>query len=73
MSIASQSLGRGNPQERKLQDLLADANDTRRKQLEKKIQIAVADAIKEPDLTAANVNSKIAAQLRIQIPEITQP
>ena len=73
MGISGQALGLGSREANKLQNLLANANDTRRKQLERAMQRAVDAAIKEPNLTAANVNQKIAAQLRNEIPEITQP
>lgn len=73
MSISSQALGLGSQEQIKLRNLLANANPARSKQLEKSMQRAVSDAIKEQDLTAANVNGKIAKHLRIQIPEITQP
>ena len=73
MSISSQSLGLGSQEAKKLQNLLANANETRKKQIERAMQRAVAAAVVEGDLSAANVNSKIAKHLRNEIPEITQP
>jgi hypothetical protein len=73
MSISSQALGLGSQEEIKLRNLLANANPARSRQLERAMQRAVSDAIKEPDLAAGNVNAKIAKHLRIQIPELTQP
>ena len=70
MSISSQSLGLGTSEDSKLQDLLANANDVKRRQIERKMQRAVARALAEPDLAAANVKQKIATQLKLLIPEI---
>jgi hypothetical protein len=73
MGVSSQALGLGTHEETKLRTLLNNANPARSRQLERAMERAVSDAIKEPDLTAQNVQGKIAKHLKIQIPELTQP
>jgi hypothetical protein len=73
MSISSQSLGLGTREQLKLDDLLNNATPRRLSQLQHLMAQSTADVIADSTMTAANVKSKIAARLRINIPEITRP
>jgi len=73
MGISGQSLGLGTKEQVALDNLLNTATPRRLGQLQELMAQSTAEAIADPSMTAANVRAKIAARLRINIPEITQP
>jgi len=71
MTISSQALS--GQEQLRLENLLNTASSRRLRQLESLMAKSIREAISDPGLTAANVNGKIAARLKVNIPEITQP
>jgi len=73
MGISTQSLGLGSAEQVKLDNLLNNASPRRLGQLQELMAQSTAEAIADQTMTAANVKAKIAARLRINIPDITRP
>ena len=71
MTISSQALGLGTAEQAKLDQLLATANGHRLRQLNGLMAKSVNEVFSDPAMDSTNVKAKVAARLRINIPEIT--
>ncbi len=71
MTISTQATQLSSDERDRLQNLLDNANARKLRQLQSSMAKSVREAISDADLTAANVQEKIAGRLRDNIPEIT--